>query len=368
MRLLGRIQGKKKATTFHAFLKREGIHSSLERANEGDEFDIWVEHEDDISNAHHWMSEYQKSSNDPRFTEEIHPIDQDVIKEHSSKTVSPVLKKIEHAFFTTFMICICILLYIWNGQQKDKLEEEKSGAIFYNLTPLFMQLCYDVPSTFPLYVTFFENHPVESVKEFQVLTKENPEFQKIEQIVHWDGLYNIILKWPDTNQNLHAPRFIKLKDGEIWRLFTPVLMHGNLLHILFNMLWLYLLGRQIEERIKFWQYFVMTLLIAIISNTAQYLMSGSLFLGYSGVITGFVGFIWTRQKLAPWEGYPLHRGTILFLIVFIFGMFALQLISFFLIRTKTADFPINVANTAHLSGLITGAIFGRIPLFARGKL
>ncbi|CCB89927.1 rhomboid protease glpG [Simkania negevensis Z] len=162
--------------------------------------------------------------------------------------------------------------------------------------------------------------------------------------------------------------FIKLRQGEVWRLITPCLLHGGFLHILFNMLWLWLLGRQIEERIKLWQYLLITLIIGIVSNAAQYLMSGPLFIGYSGIITGLAGFIWMRQRQAPWEGYPLNRGTLIFLMVFIFGMLALQVISFILMRTGAVEFPMNIANTAHITGAIVGALLGRIPFFARGKL
>lgn len=375
MRLLGRVYGEKKAFTFHAFLQREGIDGTFEPASEEGEFNIWIEHEDEVERAQHWLNEYQKDPEDPRFSIEAHPIDQEGIARDFDKKpfLHPAMfrrlqKRPARAPFTRLMIFICIFVYFWNSYQQQEFVRERSGAVFYNLTPLFLKLCYDVPPTFSLYMEFFKNHPVDSVKDFEKLTKESTEFQKIEFIPYWNGLYDVILKWPKANKDLEAPMFIKLREGEIWRLFTPVLMHGGLLHILFNMLWLWLLGKQLEERLKLWQYLVITLVIAVVSNTAQYLMSGPLFLGYSGVITGLAGFIWMRQCLAPWEGYPLNRSTLIFLMVFIIGMVVLQVISFFLIRTGSANFPMNIANTAHISGAVTGAILGRIPFLFRGKL
>ena len=34
---------------------------------------------------------------------------------------------------------------------------------------------------------------------------------------------------------------------------------------------------------------------------------------------GMAGFIWMRQRKAPWEGYPLHPSTFSFLGLFYFG-------------------------------------------------
>ena len=142
----------------------------------------------------------------------------------------------------------------------------------------------------------------------------------------------------------------------------------ELIHILFNMLWLWMLGRQVEERIKKWQYISVSLIIAIASNTAQYLMSGPLFIGYSGVICGLAGFIWMRQRKAPWEGYPLQKGTLIFLAVFILAMMGLQVASFVLIRFNIAEFDMNIANTAHIVGALTGIVLGRISFFSKGAV
>ncbi len=234
---------------------------------------------------------------------------------------------------------------------------------------LNLNLSYDAPSSFALLVDFFENYQMETPEELDKLPETAKEaYQKIDSIPVWTGLYGIVLDWPKTKQDLDAPMFVKLREGEVWRLFTPCLMHGGFLHILFNMLWLWMLGRQIEERIKKWQYLSITIIIGIVSNTLQYLMSGPLFIGYSGIVCGLAGFIWMRQKRAPWEGYPLQRGTIIFLGIFIFGMLALQVASFLLLRFNIQNFPMNIANTAHIAGALTGIVLGRIPIFSKGSV
>ncbi|MCB1080922.1 MAG: rhomboid family intramembrane serine protease [Chlamydiia bacterium] len=64
----------------------------------------------------------------------------------------------------------------------------------------------------------------------------------------------------------------------------------------------------------------------------------------------------------------MQRATLIFLAIFIFGMLALQTVSFILMRFEVANFPMNIANTAHISGAITGAVLGRIPLFSKGNI
>lgn len=130
------------------------------------------------------------------------------------------------------------------------------------------------------------------------------------------------------------------------------------------MLWLIVLGKQLEQRIKPWRYILFILFIAIISNTAQYLMSGPNFIGFSGVLCGMLAFIWVRQKTAAWEGYQIDRMTLIFMLIFILSMTGIQLLSFLL--EKSLDWAIspNIANMAHLTGGLTGYILGRLNFFS----
>ena len=68
--------------------------------------------------------------------------------------------------------------------------------------------------------------------------------------------------------------------------------------------------------------------------------------------------------MAPWEGYLLNRFTLVFLAIFVIGMFALQLVLFFMQLFDQAQFVIGIANTAHLSGAVVGYLLGRSRLFS----
>jgi GlpG protein len=130
------------------------------------------------------------------------------------------------------------------------------------------------------------------------------------------------------------------------------------------MLWLLILGKQMERKISIPRYLLFMLLVGIFSNTMQYLMSGSDFIGFSGILTGMITFVWFRQKKAPWEGYQLQPATMGFITVFILGIAGLQMISFFMEISGARALAPQIANTAHLSGAFLGYLFSKVPFFA----
>lgn len=155
-----------------------------------------------------------------------------------------------------------------------------------------------------------------------------------------------------------SPTFVEISDGQLWRLLTPIFLHFGIWHILFNMLWLYVLGNQVEQRDSSRYLLLFVVVSGILSNVAQYLITGPGFGGFSGVVYGLLGYVWMQRRFNPRRGYEIDNFTIIFMIAWlILGIVgALG----------------NIANSAHLFGLITGLIWGLIATgqlgnFLRGK-
>jgi len=183
---------------------------------------------------------------------------------------------------------------------------------------------------------------------------------------YWDGAYDELLlsfQNPDIEITFTAPMFEQIKQGQLWRLLTPCLLHADIFHIFFNMFWLLVLGPPMERNLGKLRFIFFIILVGIISNTGQYLISGPNFLGFSGVIAGMLGFTWMRQKLYPWEDYHTSAGIFLILSIGIFLMFFLQLASFYVEVQGRPPIASGIANTAHIIGLILGGCLGKLKLF-----
>jgi GlpG protein len=114
--------------------------------------------------------------------------------------------------------------------------------------------------------------------------------------------------------------FTELRRGEVWRVFTPILIQFGFAHILFNMLWLRDLGCMFEARLKSWYFFLFVLVVAVASNLAQYTFGkGPLFGGMSGVNYGLIGYVWIRGRFDPAAGLHLDRQSLVLALLF-FGL------------------------------------------------
>lgn len=312
MRILGKVESELEAQTFSNFLLTQNIEAVCEPAR--DHFIIWVIHEQDLSVAKEWFEKYRESPDDPQFQVKAPPPQPKQVKVQS-RTIRISPKPWRRGYWLTkLLIAVCAILYFYNSAQKPLPP--------FGLTKLAGDLIIEDPQHIP----------------------------------YFTGFYAVILGEGD----LSAPILSQVMNGEIWRLVTPIFMHADLLHILFNMLWLYLLGKHVEMRLGAWRMAVLMIVAAVISNLAQYFMSGPFFLGFSGVVVALAGYVWVRMKEAPWEGYPIHPSTFIFLFIFVIGMAVLQLVSFVVMYFHLGNFPLNIANTAHIVGGLVGYTFGKL--------
>lgn len=155
----------------------------------------------------------------------------------------------------------------------------------------------------------------------------------------------------------------QLTTGEIYRLVTPIFVHYSLFHLLFNMIWLAQMGGKIEQAFGSFKFLILVLLVAIVSNLGQYYLgqisfseSGQFqlgtpspfFGGMSGVVYGLLGFILVKLVFQPELGIGIGiNNTILLLVWLVICMMGIT--------------GANVANAAHLVGLLVGALIGTCP-------
>lgn len=385
MRLIGSLNTEQEAYAFYSFLLKEGIQniyeSFFDEKSGQKHYRIWIYDEDDLEEAITWLRRYKENPNDLSFQGSVPPLvstppppDYSEISEKEDLKWQPVgslfIKKRRFSLtLTHWIIILCSFLFLWNDLEEAQIVKDKGPlAAQITLTPLMKNLLFDVPASYRYIEELLDTFPLHSYRDEKDLPKDAQALlEKAESDPSWKGVYSyfVLMKkkgWESVN---HLPMFEKIRQGQWWRLFTPCVLHRDFLHILFNMIWAWILIRQIEERVSKWKICLMILVISVVSNVAQYVMSGPYFLGFSGVIVGMAGFIWIRQKIAPWEGYPLQKGTVMFLLLFVLAMFALELFTFGLHFFSSLKITLNIANTAHLVGGLTGMLLGRMPFFSR---
>lgn len=129
--------------------------------------------------------------------------------------------------------------------------------------------------------------------------------------------------------------------GELWRLASPALLHFGPAHFVFNLLFLFPIGRMVEQRRGSGTLLLLCLAFAVASNLTQYWWAGPNFGGLSGVLCGLFGYIIIKQILQPDLGLELPQQTIVvFLVYLVFAAIAIK----------------NIANAAHFGGLAVGAL------------
>lgn len=128
-----------------------------------------------------------------------------------------------------------------------------------------------------------------------------------------------------------------------WRLVTPIFIHQGVLHLLFNLFWVYDFGLLIESKESRWFYLGLVLSGAIFGNLLQLFFAGPFFGGLSGVVYALFGYLWISAKINLRSGYYIGDPIIVVLIGW-------------LILGFTGILG-NVANFAHLGGLLAGFLF-----------
>ena len=307
MRQIGTLQTQTQADRFTAFLVTQGISAVAEAETQW--WTIWVRDEDQVSRARDALEEFRRNPDDARYhgvVREANAVRQAEAKRRdlARKNVIPVgggrlgQPGLRATPLTAVVIALCGVLFVMSGFGRDNSSVALRSLMFCD--------------------------------------------------VRHDGQRN----W-DPNRT--EDRLIDIRRGQWWRLVTPVFLHGDVLHLLFNMIMFHIFARVIEMRKGAAHLGLLMLLIALPSNAAQglapstwgTLSGGPFFLGMSGVVYGLLGYLWMKTVYDPGSGLFVSAGTVVFLLGW-------MTIGF----TGVLGDTLPMANLAHAGGLLAGMILG----------
>jgi GlpG protein len=312
MRHIGSLEDEQSAERFGAFLKTQSIRASIDP--EGDWWAVWIHSEDLIEVARDALVQFKADPDAACFADAVvaagrlRKAEAKKAKQTSKKSVNvrdrwdrPLASRCPVTFG---LIALSILVFLLT---KDWAAVNLGGSMW------------------------------------RFADQEFPLLDKL-----W-----IASRFNDVGQWIWSPQtgLRQIEHGQIWRLMTPVFIHMNPIHILFNMLWIQRLGVIIEFRNGSVRFAVLVLMIAVFSNVGQYLVSGPSFGGMSGVLYGLFGYLWMKSRYDPGSGFTVDANMVMWLMIW-------------LVVCMTGSVG-PVANTAHTAGLITGGLIAMAPVWWR---
>lgn len=140
-------------------------------------------------------------------------------------------------------------------------------------------------------------------------------------------------------------------DNQWWRLLSPVLLHGSLLHLFFNMYVLWMLGQQLERVLGHSRFAALYVASALGGSAASYAFSavGTVSVGASGAVFGLMSALVITGKFLR---YDVSQALVLIGI-----------------NTAIGFLVPGIDWRAHLGGLVTGAlvafVYARAPRSGR---
>lgn len=141
---------------------------------------------------------------------------------------------------------------------------------------------------------------------------------------------------------------VRAFEGQPWRLVTSALPHADVLHLAFNLYWLWVFGTLVEEVFGPVRTLVIFVVLQVGAIAAEYaILDGGI--GLSGIGFGLVSMVW---MLGRPRGEARFRGAADNRVLGMFGAWFV----FCVVTTILDVYP--VANIAHGMGFILGLLAG----------
>ena len=138
---------------------------------------------------------------------------------------------------------------------------------------------------------------------------------------------------------IHGP---SIRNGEYYRLFTGMFLHGSIMHLFFNTYALYVMGSQIENFFGRFKYLIIYIFSGVMGALFSMIFNGSIVsIGASGAIFGLMGSL-----LYFGYHYRVYFGTVLLK----------QVVPVIIFNLLIGFMVTGIDNFAHIGGLIGGVL------------
>ena len=303
MRYLAEVEGKQRAESFVAWLITKSIDTHIEAAPKNPElWEVWIRDEDKLPEAKAELAAFEANSSDPKYSAAIDSARQ-IIREKqvATQTASKNVRSVAYRGASTQLM---------------------SGS----LPPLTLTLVISCV------IISLLSH----------FTRPNDNSRLGHQII--DKMFFVS---PIAYRNSDGDAAASLKRGEVWRMLTPIFLHGSPFHLFMNMLALIAFGRITERLVGTPRYALMILILGVLPMLLACLMprnfDGSPFtVGISGVVYGLVAYLWLLSSQRPDLGFRIPDGLVGFMLMFIVLGFA-------------GLIP-GISNWGHLGGFLVGLV------------
>jgi GlpG protein len=289
---LTEFDSKKQANRFSNFLRSEGIPNGVQQHDA--KFELWIERNEhlDVSQTH--LQAFLQNPNDAKYQVKIVDNRRAKRRELKARYKRNFSRNYANNYISISLVVMAVLFFILAKYVGYRLIDHFSlvdrGAVL--------------------------DYQFESILDRQsVLTL-------------WQIFLNFILKQP-------------------WRLLTPMFIHWNIIHLMFNGYWVYYLGGLIEKKERSWFFIVMILSAALVTNVAQFVVDyAQPSAGLSGVVYAFFAYLWLSAKYNPMSGYWIRQDIVVWMV----GWFLIGLSGYFGY----------VGHYSYLGGLLVGALFAYV--------
>ncbi len=138
----------------------------------------------------------------------------------------------------------------------------------------------------------------------------------------------------------------EIRCGQWWRLITSVFPHSSFLHLAFNLYWLWIMGKTVEQAYGHLRTAALLILFAVSSDSLEFAFAQG-GVGLSGVVYGLFGLLYVLSRHDQRFRNAIDKRTETLFIAW-----------FFICVFLTATHTFNVGNIAHGAGALLGFLLG----------